>query len=358
MYFPCAAEGTEIQMQNYGDTGVDKNDDDVLLREEELPQNFDTNQIATDQQSFTYYAAMYDGKIVYIETYRWRGRWLDTSYSSGWAYFKSVPEEDVVDHLGVKWKVKNIGGGEIVLESLQFKRHYLDAHHTGWCKVTQSSYPQDKNWARFKIGKKNGRFFFQSVRYPSYHLQAYYSLIYHYWAAITTEWDVSAEFRIYIPPKDSYYQEVFSYDNRGNKKGIKVEYAEKLGISITNGQEISTTVSVEIGGEIKSALSVGVEFSNTWKTFSQSTYSKETTHTVTAEVGPGKLLKVLQLVGKYGHYFVRAKRFKFESTNMQATTQVTFASGMEEYNRGELQEHNPELQEWPDSNAGPPVLGK
>ena len=250
----------------------------------------------------------------------------------------------------MKWRVKNVGGGKVVLESMKYRRHYLDAHHSHWCKVTYSSYPQGQNWARFKIEERNGRFFFRSDRYPDYRLDAHESWLSKYWAAIAKGLGVYAQFRIYIPPKNDYYKELITIDNRGRKNEVPYKLQEKIGISITNGREMSNTISAEIGGEIKTAFSFGLQFSTMWKVFHHTTYSKETTRTVSTKVAPGKVLRVYQLVGNYGHYFVRAKCFKFVNINVQANTEeVAFASGMDEYNHGELQE--------PDHQPGPPDTG-
>ena len=276
-------------------------DGETLLKLEQLLEQSNGRNPTADIQSANY-AEKYDKQVIYIESYRWRGRWLDASKSKGWAYFESIPEEDVVDHLGVKWLVKNVGGGKVVLESMKYKRHYLDAHHSHWIKVTYSSYPQGQNWARFKIENRNGRFFFRSDRYSDYRLDAYESWWSKYWAALAKGLGIYAQFRIYIPPKSNEYKLVENFINK-NEYVAHYKLEEKIGVSITTGQEMSTTISAEIGGEIKTAFSCGLLFSDTWKTFRHTTYSKETTRTVDTKVGPGKILNVMQLVGTYGHYF-------------------------------------------------------
>ena len=350
-------DGAELQRQEEmlpDDDGVElqrqeemlPDDDDTLLTSEQMLEQSNGRSPTADVQS-SYYAQKYDGQVIYIESYRWRRRWLDASKRKGSAYFKSIHQDDVVDHLGVKWLVKDVGKGNVVLESMKYKRHYLDAHHSKWCKVTYSSYPENQNWARFKIEKRKGRFFFRSDRYPKYRLDAYQSWTSKYWAALTTGRGVYAQFRIYTPPKQDYYKEEFTLDNSGRRHEANFKLDEKIGVSFTNGREISTTLSAELGGEIKKAFSFGLTFSTTWKTFHSTTYSKETTHTVSTTVGPGKILKVLQLEGTYGHFLVRAKRLKFVTVNVQANTQeVVYANGIEEYNRGEVEQ---EL----DPNAGP-----
>ena len=217
------------------------------------------------QLTSSYYAQKYDEQVIYIESYHRRGRWLDAAYDKGSAYFSAIPEEDTIDKLGVKWLVKDVGGGDVVLQNMKYRHHYLDAHHSHWCKVSYSSYPDNQNWARFKIEERNDRFFFRSVRYPNLRLDEYESWwsIYKYYAALAEGTGTYAQFRIYIPPMHDYYKTVATLDNSKGKYQREFEYEEEIGISITNGREMSTTISSEIGFEIMKAFSAGLSFSTT-----------------------------------------------------------------------------------------------
>lgn len=324
-------QGNENPWDDEGD------DDDDMVLDMEL-ENDDS---AAEQSSYTY-AARYNNRVIYIESIRRRGRWLDASYRKSWAYFRQVHQDDVVDKLGVKWLVTNVGGGAVVLENMQYKRHYLDAHHSGWCKVTYSSYPQGQNWAKFKIERAgNDRFYFRSVRYSNKRLDEYESFWHKYWGALTTGKGNYAQFRIYIPPKSDYYRIVAELDNSKGAERREFTFQEQKGISKTKGREISNTISTEIGAEIKKAFSIGLSFSTTWKTFQHTTYSKMTTHTVKTPVSPGNILRVKQLMGKYAHFVVHANKFKFVDIKAKrnkkcraSTEKVVFASGIDEYNRG------------------------
>ena len=102
-----------VLQQNDGEQYYDNHDRDDIPGEPQ-PVNimeFHNDELAVQQSSK--YAEMYDNQVIYIESYRRRGRWLDASYKSGSAYFSQVPEENVVDKLGVKWRVKNVGGGDV-----------------------------------------------------------------------------------------------------------------------------------------------------------------------------------------------------------------------------------------------------
>ena len=328
----------------------DDNDDDEIENKEEDDDSselqlapthvklLDDNDSEKAMMQSSYYAQKYDKQVIYIESYRRRGRWLDVPYGKGsTAYFSSVPEENTVDKLGVKWRVKNVGGGNVVLQNMKYRHHYLDAHHSHWCKVSYSSYPDNQNWARFKIEERNGRFFFRSDRYPNLRLDEYESWWSNYYAALAEGTGTYAQFRIYIPPIREYYKPVVTLDNSKGKYQRMFEYEEEIGISITNGREMSTTISAEIGFEIKEAFSVGFSSSTTWKTFKHTTYSERRLYNLKTPVPAGKIVHVRQLMGEYGHYLVQAKHFMFEDVDQQANTQrVVFASGMDEYNRGEF----------------------
>ena len=85
----------------------------------------DNSEEAVEQYSSSDYARKYDKQVIYIESYRRRGRWLDAAYDKGSGYFSQVPEENTVDTLGVKWRVKNVGGGAVVLESMLYQAPLL-----------------------------------------------------------------------------------------------------------------------------------------------------------------------------------------------------------------------------------------
>ena len=325
-----------IQRQGDGNPWDDRGNDDG----EHMDTELDDHETAAEQSSYTY-ARMYDNKVIYIESYRRRGRWLDASYRKPWAYFQQVHQDDVVDKRGVKWLVKDVGGGAVVLENMLYKRHYLNAHHSGWCKVSYSSYPQGINWAKFKIETAgNGRFYFRSVRYSNKRLDEYESFWHKYWGALTTGRGNYAQFRIYTPPKSDYYRNVAVLDNSEGTQEREFQFTEQKGISMTKGHEISATISTEIGAEIKSAFSVGLTFSTTWKTFQQTTYSKMITVSVKTKVRAGNILYVKQLTGKYGHFVIHANHFKFvnvKAKNSRANTEeIVYARGTDEYNRGEF----------------------
>jgi alkylated DNA repair dioxygenase AlkB len=83
----------------------------MMMRMEEDDESSElqpTNVIMTIIQKMlwrmqsSYYAQKYDKQVIYIKSYRRRERWLDAAYCKGSAYFSAIPEENIVDKLGVK----------------------------------------------------------------------------------------------------------------------------------------------------------------------------------------------------------------------------------------------------------------
>ena len=318
------------QMQGDGNPWDDHDNDDG----ERMDTESDDHETAAEQSSYTY-ARLYNNKVIYIENYGKRGRWLAASHRRPWAYFPQINQKDVVDKLMAKWLVKDVGGGAVVLENMLYKRHYLNAGHKHWCRVTYSIYPQGKDWAKFKIEKtRNGRFHFRSVLFPKKRLND------ANWGVITTGTGTSAEFRIYTPPKSDYYTNVAVLDNSKGTQDKVFTFIEQKGISMTNGREISSSISVEIGAEIEIAFKVGLKFSTTWKTLQETTYSKMKKVSAKTKVRAGSILYVKQLMGKYGHFVVHANHFKLvvkgNKRCLANTEETVYARGIDEYNHGEF----------------------
>ena len=114
-------------------------------------------------------------QVIYIESMRYRGRWLD-SHHSGWLYFTASAERLVKYRIWTKWIVREGPGNTYHLESVRYPRHYLDAHHSGHCKATYTSYPNDKSWARWYIEHLYEDVYqFRSDRYRGNRLDAHHS---------------------------------------------------------------------------------------------------------------------------------------------------------------------------------------
>ena len=323
-------------MQNHDeDEYLDEEAQLQYLDEEGQLQNLDEGRLQDldDEAKLQNLASKFIGRVVYIESYRYRGYWLGVAKYGRSLYgkFLDVAEKDVVNDLRVKWRVVDVGGGNIALESVQYPNRYLDTHHSHWCKVTRTTYRWNKKWLKFKLEKRWGRYMFRSIRYSKYRLDAYHTK----WAAIAKGKGIYAQFRIYKPKASEKYEKIAGFDNY-SPTGVKYTFTEKNGITRTNGRSISTTLTTELGAEIKAAFTIGVSLSNTWTEHTSVTYSKETSHKVHVNVLPRHRLRVSQLVGSYAQFVVRAFCIRIEQKEINGpNVQVVYASSVEAYARGE-----------------------
>jgi hypothetical protein len=80
-------------------------------------------------------ASCYCDQVIYVETLRYPGRYLDAHHSKT-ARFTAPPGGDVTGLVWAKWTVRCGSDGAVALESVRYPNYYLDAHHSRNCKVT------------------------------------------------------------------------------------------------------------------------------------------------------------------------------------------------------------------------------
>ena len=239
-------------------------------------------------------------QVIYIESMRYRGKWLD-SHHSGWLYFTDSPQREVIKHIWTKWIVRKGPGNTYHLESVRYPHHYLDAHHSDHCKATYTSYPANKNWARWYIERKYGDVYqFRSDRYRGSRLDAHHSGK----AKVTHGSGIWSAMRIYQPSIRETRELVFKYDNSHGTTPVHTKFTEKLGISKSTTTTVSATVTAQIGAEIKGIFSASTSVSPSWQHSSTLTWQKEITMTIEVTVKPGTVKKIYQLQGTYGPYSV------------------------------------------------------
>lgn len=253
----------------------------------------------------------YYNQVVYIESLRYRAHWLD-AHHSGEARFTESPEPDVINNIWAKWLMKKGPGSTILLESVRYRNRYLDAHHSGNCKVTYSAYPYDDDWALWYMEDNgDGSVSFRSKRYPDKRLDSHHSGGAHVTSG-SGDW---SRFRVYQPTAQERKVLLFSRDNTHGSTPVEVEYEEKIGISKT--ESTTTTISAEMSMEIQDIfVSAKMSFSAAWSTSTSTTWNIETTSKVTVTVPPGTKKEVYQLTGFYGEgqneYAVRSNHLYFE----------------------------------------------
>lgn len=301
--------------------------DDMELK---LSDGIQLTPTAVEQASAMYYASHFNGQIIYIETYENRGHWMGAPGSNSDVYFYPVHEEAVVEKLELKWRVKDLGQGEVLLENMKYKHNYLLAKYRSYDRYARAefnSYPQGVSNMKFKIGTHNNRF--NLIRGNEYLVRccdSHSRMDYKYYSP-------GSEFRFYTPPKSDHFGVVATLDNSGRDVKWTFQYLEEVGIGKKNGQTVSETLTIEIGLEIKSAFSFGMSHSTTWTNTNEQSYSKKVSFTVSADVPPGKIVQVQQLVGNYGPFTVHAKHFKIVDINSRGKIQnVAYVSDIGEYN--------------------------
>ena len=261
----------------------------------------------------------YVNQVIYVESYRYRGHWLDATYATSLflsyafpnqrlALFTDSPESSVIHNIWSKWIVRQGPGNTLALESVRFPNHFLDAHDSGYCLVTYSPYPYNKVWALWYLEYSSGRYAFRSKRYSNSRLDAHDSGT----ARITAGSGIWSQMRIYQPKIAEIKTLVFTYNNTKGSTPLKVSFTEKIGISRTDTQSSSYTISTEMGLEIKSIFSAKASFSATWAQSTSTTWSKETSRTVEVTVNPGTVKRIYQLQGTYGPFKVSSNHLFFE----------------------------------------------
>jgi hypothetical protein len=251
-------------------------------------------------------AAKYYEQVIYIESMRYRAHWLD-SHHSGWAGFTQAPERDLIGKIWSKWMVRRGSGGAISLESVRYPNHYLDAHHSGWVGVTYSAYPSGADWALWYMEKRSdGNMVLRSKRYSKSRVDAHHTG----WAAHSEGSGIWHALRIYTPSTDETKALISMYDNTQGNTVVKHTFREKIGISKSESTNIEITN--EIGGEIKKSFTINL--STTWSHSSTETWEKEIERTIEVEVLPGYVKRIYQMKGNYGPFEVSCNQLFFEDS--------------------------------------------
>ena len=254
-------------------------------------------------------AADYYNQVIYVESMRYRAHWLD-AHHSGEAHFTEAPQPDVINDVWAKWILKKGPDSTILLESVRYRNKFLDAHHSGTCHVTYSAYPYDDDWALWYLEDNgDGTVSFRSKRYSKSRLDSHHSGEAHVTEG-SGDW---SKFRIYQPTVSDEKKLLFSYDNSKGTTPVSTEYTETVGISKTKSSTSSYTVGSEMGFEIESIFSAKTSFSATWTASTSETWNSQTSRKVAVEVPPGTIKKIYQLTGNYGE---EANKYTVTSNNL------------------------------------------
>ena len=145
-------------------------------------------------------ASQYYDEVIYMESLRYPGRWLDAPRSKI-ALFTTPHFGDINGLPWPQWVVRCGPGGTVALESVRYPHHYLDAHRSRVCKVTYSADPASADWALWYLEERDDSAIeLRSKRYPESRLDAYHA---NGWAAVTPGSGVWSGMKIYQEPGTS-----------------------------------------------------------------------------------------------------------------------------------------------------------
>ena len=252
-------------------------------------------------------ASRYYNQVIYIETLRYRGHWLDAHHSRQ-ARFTPAPERDLIGKIWAKWIVRRGPGGAIALESVRYRHHYLDAHHSRICRVTYSVYPSGSDWALWYMERRgDGAMELRSKRYSNSRLDAYHA---HRYAKVTSGSGYWSRLRIYQPHISERKALISVFNNRWGNTPVTHTFKETIGISKSTSTSISITS--EVGAEIKGMFTA--KLSTTWSHTSSQTWSTQVEKSIQVQVLPGYVKRIYQLQGNYGPFQISSSRLYFEDS--------------------------------------------
>ena len=222
-----------------------------------------------------------------------------------------------------KWILRDGGNGKVMFESVRYPDSYLDAHHSAYVKVTHSNYPQGQIWFLWILTKDANAYYIESYRYRNHYIENYCSWL---------TWGIcyghlhggkggeTVKMRVYQPQFNETEKLIFSLDNTHGTTEVTRTMTKTVGISKTVGRSISINGQLNIAAEIKKILTIGGLLSATWQSSSSTTWTSQTTDTLTVKVAPGTHKKVWQAVAFYGiddrdrgpYYRVCSDRLRFE----------------------------------------------
>lgn len=259
-------------------------------------------------------ASLHD-RIIHVESLRYRGHWLKSSFhnSGKWIAVYGLAERDTYYTEWSQFKVKHIGEGVVIIESMTYQHHYLDSHHTGWVGMTYSTYPDNQAWAQWKIyctstSMDNCRF--ESMRYGG----QYFDSSHTGGLGVSRYGNGWSRFRILAPDAKDYYITILSTENHSSAASKKTLTVEE-GVTDTTSTEntITTSVSVEVQ---KAFVTATASVSHEWKQTETKTFEKRTTFSYEVPIPAHSKIEVKQLTGEYGPFKIKVYKFIINETNL------------------------------------------
>lgn len=259
--------------------------------------------------------AKLDGRIIHVESLRYRGHWLKSSFHNGgkWIAVYGLAERDTYYTQWSQFKIKHVGGGKVTIESITYPHHYFDSHHSGWVGTTYSTYPDHQAWAQWKIyctSQSMDVCRFESMRYRGH----YFDSSHTGGLGVARYGNGWSRFRILAPNAEDYYVTILSTENHSSassKKTLTVE--EGVIDSTTTENTITTSVSVEVQ---KAFVTASASVTHEWKQTESKTFEKRTSFTYEVPIPARSKIEVKQLTGEYGPFRIKVNKFIIKETKL------------------------------------------
>uniref|UniRef100_A0A069DMS6 Putative cnidarian restricted protein n=1 Tax=Clytia hemisphaerica TaxID=252671 RepID=A0A069DMS6_9CNID len=219
--------------------------------------------------------AKLDGRIIHVESLRYRGHWLKSSFHNGgkWIAVYGLAQRDTYYtqwsqfKAWAQWKIYCTSQSMDVcrFESMRYRGHYFDSSHTGGLGVARYG----NGWSRF---------------------------------------------RILAPNAEDYYVTILSTENHSSassKKTLTVE--EGVIDSTTTENTITTSVSVEVQ---KAFVTASASVTHEWKQTESKTFEKRTSFTYEVPIPARSKIEVKQLTGEYGPFRIKVNKFIIKETKL------------------------------------------
>ena len=263
-----------------------------------------------------------NGRIISLASLRGgdQGKYLDAHHEKK-AKITGCNYTDVIFTNWLKFLVHKVNNNTIVLESIRYRNNYVDAHHSKVVHIThQNNPPLNANWAQWKIvGDDPANIKLESVRYKGSWLDAHHSG----YARVTASNNVGdwGKWRVVIgDPREGMSDADELVDDFTNESDtiVKHTFTYKVGMSKAKGKSSETTLAVGMEAQqnfgcpafTSGSIKMSVNFSQTWSSSSNETWTEETTKSMEMNVEPGKTIRIYQIRGKYGPYKIGASKFR------------------------------------------------
>lgn len=256
------------------------------------------------------------GRVVHIESLRYRGYWLDSRSRPWLSMLHGIREDDIFTTERSKFKVIDCGIDEVCLEAVETNNRFLRAGYVllniqdPYIGFKSTTYPKSHGNLRWTIRCDNASLSNCRIDNKYYNSTLYSSAVY-FPATGAYYGNPISHYRIIAPKPTDQYKTIFETENHSSVQQIK-------SIEMSEGIQHLTSVSIQVGltNEIKEAFLAGTELSVNWSQTSRRTFESSTTLSYELTIPPKTKITLKQLIGSYGPFTVAAKKFQILSQKL------------------------------------------